>query len=88
MWPLIDGMATSRSKPIGFLNRDAKEAVWMEDRFKFVVSRERKALFDINMDPSEKRDLIQGEPSVAHRMEVALEAWKGSVLAELAAIPE
>ena len=88
LWPLIDGIATSRSKPIGFLNRDAKEAVWMEDRFKFVVSREGRALFDINMDPSEKRDLIQDEPTVARRMEVALEAWKGSVLEELAAIPE
>ena len=60
----------------------------MEDRFKFVVSREGRALYDINMDPSEKRELIQDEPTDARRMEVALEAWKGSVLEELAAIPE
>ena len=88
LWPLIDGKVNNRSKPIGFLNRDAKEAVWMEDRFKYVASREGKALFDIFKDPSEQRDLIQDEPDIVRRMEAELEAWKSSVLVELAAIPE
>lgn len=88
LWPLVDGRVASRSKPIGFLNRDAKEAVWMEDRFKFVVGGKITGLFDIKEDPSEKRDLAKIEPATARRMKIELEEWKASVLAELAAIPE
>jgi arylsulfatase A-like enzyme len=87
LWPLIDGEEVNRSKPIGFLNRDAEEAVWMEDRYKLVIDRKGKALFDIKKDASEKRDLIREEPTIARRMEAALEEWKRSVLAELEAIP-
>jgi arylsulfatase A-like enzyme len=84
--PLIDGKVRTRSKPIGFLNKSAKEAVWMGQRYKLVGTGKGLSLYDIEQDPAEKRDLSEKRPEIAGRMAGELAQWKESVLAELAAV--
>lgn len=87
LWPLIDGARPDRSKPIGFLNRDGNESAWMEDRYKFIVTRKGAFLYDIESDPSERHDLAKRRPEIARRMESELRAWKQGVFQELEALP-
>ncbi len=84
--PFIDGDQERRSKPIGFLNRDAKEAVWMEHRYKYVRTQKGDTLYDIIDDPSESKDVSKQNAPVAARLKHAMETWRSEVLAELAAV--
>jgi len=86
--PLINGQQSTRGTPIGFLNKDGKESVWMEDRYKLIVKPKQIALYDITSDPSEKIDLSQQLPAVTERMKTALEKWKAGVLHDLSQIAE
>ena len=83
LMPFIRGEAKVRSKPIGFLNKDAKESVWMQQQFKLISSGKGQQLYDIENDPSESRDLIQSKPDTAKTMSLELENWKAEVLSEL-----
>lgn len=84
--PLIRGETTTRSKPIGFLNKDAKEAVWMEQRYKLISKPKTEKLFDIESDPRETTNLLKIRPAIARRMRNELTNWKTEVLAELSQI--
>jgi arylsulfatase A-like enzyme len=86
MWPFIEGRLTKRAKPIGFLNKDAKESVWMEERYKLVSTPEGYRLFDILNDSGEQKDLSKELPERVEAMKVELGQWKDSVLAELKAV--
>lgn len=81
--PLLRNECHERRKPIGFLNKEGKEAVWMEDRYKLIVSAKRAQLFDIVVDSAETKDLSQAHPEIKDRMKHALEEWKSGVLKEL-----
>jgi len=81
LWPIIEG--GKRDKPIGFLNKDAKESVWMEDRYKFTSTKKGEFLFDIIKDPAEKRNLFEKNAKIASKMSSELSAWKAGVLKEL-----
>ncbi len=81
--PLLRGERKSRSNPIGFLNRDAVESAWMDDRYKLCVNKTDTRLFDIIEDPAEKMDLANKIPDVTKRMKAELLAWKEGVLKEL-----
>jgi arylsulfatase A-like enzyme len=81
--PFIEGELATRDKPIGFLNRDAKESVWMRQRYKLVSTPQGDALYDIENDPSEKNNLSDAMPDLLAEMKRELEAWKASVLTEL-----
>ena len=84
--PLIEGKVTTRDKPIGFLNKDAKEAVWMGQRYKLISTPKGDRLYDITLDPAEKNDLSMTLPEVTGKMKKELIQWKTSVLAELRAV--
>jgi arylsulfatase A-like enzyme len=81
--PLIEGKVKTRTKPIGFLNRDAKEAVWMGQRHKLISTPKGDRLYDIEKDPAERYDLSEMLPEIAQKMKEELTRWKSSVLAEL-----
>jgi arylsulfatase A-like enzyme len=86
--PLVRGELEERGSPIGFLNKEGNESVWMGDRYKLVVKGAKKSLFDIPADPGETRNLAGALPGVRGSMESELSAWKAGVMAELAAVPE
>ena len=88
--PLLRGEQTEREKPLGFLNKEGNEAVWMEQRFK-LIERNRKGkktveLYDIIADESESNNLVDGKPEVARRMGEELADWKRGVMMELEAV--
>ncbi|MEX0320869.1 MAG: sulfatase [Puniceicoccaceae bacterium] len=82
--PLLHAKRTERGKPIGFLNKDAKEAVWMEDRYKLIIRPKKTELYDIIKDPGETNNLAESKPEIVGRMQQELDAWKAGVLQELA----
>ena len=86
MLSLIDGEMTTREKPIGFLNKEGNETVWMEQRYKLIDNRSVIQLFDIENDPSEKNDLAESLPNVVGRMQSDMVEWKSGVLAELKSV--
>ena len=81
--PLIEGATTTRSKPIGFLNKDARESVWMGQQYKLISSPKGDRLYDIEKDPSEQHELSEILPEITEKMKGELTRWKDSVLAEL-----
>lgn len=83
MRPFVEGTATKREKPIGFLNRDGKEFAWTEERYKYLVTRKGEGLYDIISDPAEKTDLSEKKPEIKRRLVKELDEWKTAVLAEL-----
>lgn len=87
LWPLIDGSRVKRFKPIGFLNKDGAESVWMEDRYKFIVTKKGEFLYDIKKDPAEKKNLAKLQSDVSSRMAAELAAWKAGVMQELERVP-
>jgi len=84
--PLIRGQRKTRGTPIGFLNSNGNEAVWMEDRYKLIATPKRVQLYDIPADAAEKQDLAGDLPEVKARMLAALTAWKAGVMKELKAV--
>jgi len=83
LWPFIEEKSKERTKPIGFLNKDAKESVWMEERYKLISTPTGDRLYDIIKDSGEKRDLSGELPEIAQAMKIELTQWKESVLEEL-----
>ena len=83
MLPFITGEKTKRDKPIGFLNRGGKEAAWIADRYKLLVTQDGAQLFDIREDPSEKNDLAKTYPEIHCQMQSKLNEWKTDVLTQL-----
>jgi arylsulfatase A-like enzyme len=83
--PLICGEREMRERPIGFLNKNGTEAVWMADRYKLISTSRKVQLFDIPGDPEEKEDLSLKLPEVKARMESRLAEWKTGVMKELKA---
>jgi len=81
--PLLGGESKMRESPIGFLNKEGKEAVWMEDRYKLLVGTRDTCLFDISADSAEKTDLSKSLPEVTKRMKAELKKWKKGVMKEL-----
>ncbi len=81
--PLLRGERTNRDRALGFLNREGREAAWMEDRYKLIVTPKETMLFDIPADPAEKNDLSTTHPELVTRLRSDLERWKAGVLSEL-----
>lgn len=81
--PFITKRKNQREKPIGFLNKEGKESVWMGDRYKLFVNKSGTQLFDIKNDPAEQEDLSKKFPEIALRMNKELQDWKKEVMKEL-----
>lgn len=86
--PFLDGTKTERSKPLGFLNKEGKEAVWMEHRYKLIETPKGLQLYDIIQDRSESNDLSKTKPQEVQRLHSALTNWKSEVMEELSQVPE
>lgn len=84
--PLVRSERKNRGNPIGFLNKDGEESVWMADRYKLCVAGTSTRLFDIVDDPAEETDLSRELPGVTERMKFELLAWKEDVMEELAGV--
>ena len=84
--PFLTGERKERQKPLGFLNREGKEAVWMEERYKLITKGKGDELYDLLKDPSESKNLTTHLPQETARMKAALEEWKNEVMAELAEV--
>jgi len=85
--PFLAGDQTERKKPLGFLNRDGNESVWMEQRYKLISRRKGQELYDLIVDPSESTNLVEQESDVAKRMKAELSLWKSAVMSELTKVP-
>lgn len=85
--PLITGQTNERQKPLGFLNRDGKESVWMQHRYKLVSSESGDRLYDIPRDPAETTDVAQQLPEVTTKMKKELTRWKATVMSDLQRVP-
>jgi arylsulfatase A-like enzyme len=88
--PFLTGKKTVREKPLGFLNKQGSETVWMEQRFKLINSTKKgKAdqLFDIIADPGETKNLAPKKPEITKRLKTALTDWKTAVMNELKQVP-
>ena len=83
--PFLTGKKTEREKPLGFLNKDGKEAAWMEHRYKLIEGKKTPQLFDIIADPGESQNLVGEKPEVMQRLQLGLKAWKSEVMADLKA---
>jgi arylsulfatase A-like enzyme len=86
--PFATGKQTERKKPLGFLNRDGKEAAWIENRYKLISRKKGNELYDLISDPGETINLIKKAPKIAKRMEKQLLIWRTGVMAELKLIPK
>jgi arylsulfatase A-like enzyme len=90
--PLLDGKMAERPKPIGFwhvapkkgeagLAREAGQAAWTDNRYKLHRPASGKVeLYDLQADPTEKKDLASDKPELAAKMKAELETWQDSVL--------
>jgi len=84
--PLIDGKATSRPRPIGFVwggkNSKRTQAAWTGTRYKLLKTAQGKyELYDLIEDMGESRNIAADKPDVVARMKSELEAWLTSVAA-------
>lgn len=86
--PFAIGKQIKRKKPLGFLNKDGKEAAWIENRYKLISRKKGNELYDLINDPGEKINLIEKAPKIAKRMEGQLLNWRTGVIAELKLIPK
>jgi len=84
--PLIRGERTTRNTPIGFLNKNGKQAVWMTDQYKLIVQGDSVKLYDIPADPAEQHNLAGEHPDRTARLRDDLTAWKADVMQELDAV--
>lgn len=85
--PLLNGEKSRREQAIGFLNRDGREAVWMEQRYKLIATAKKQELYDLLADPGESQNLAELQPQVTKRMHAELLKWKQEVMSELAQVP-
>lgn len=86
--PMLRSERESRGNPIGFLNEEGEESVWMDDQHKLHVKGMQSRLFDIVEDPGEKVDLSRELPDVTERMKTELLAWKEDVMKDLASVTQ
>lgn len=85
--PFATGKQTEREKPLGFLNKDGKEAAWIANRYKLISREKGNELYDLITDPGENNNLIEAKPKIAKLMEAQLLNWKSGVMAELKLVP-
>ncbi|CAD78091.1 MAG TPA: N-acetylgalactosamine-6-sulfatase [Rhodopirellula baltica] len=85
--PLVTRQTNERQKPLGFLNRDGKESVWMQHRYKLVSTESGDRLYDIPRDPAEATDVAQQLPEVTTKMKKELTRWKATVMSDLQRVP-
>jgi len=76
--PLLEGKMTERPTPIGFMNKTDVTA-WSDNRYKLLVTKSGKQLYDLTADPGEAHDLSAEKPDVVAAMSKSLEAWAASV---------
>ena len=86
--PFVLGEKTKRQKPLGFLNKEGKEAAWMEHQYKLIEDRKSVQLYDMTTDPGEENNLALEKPEITSRLQRDLKKWKDGVMADLAAIDE
>ncbi|HUT45917.1 MAG TPA: sulfatase-like hydrolase/transferase [Sedimentisphaerales bacterium] len=82
--PLIEGIMTERSMPIGFESRN--QVSLTGNRYKIYSNNKGKTymLFDLLEDPGENKDLAAKKPQVLQSMKAALAKWRKSCKDSLA----
>lgn len=89
LFPLIEGLSTTRSRPIGFESRG--QVALIGDRYKLIHVPEASRrtddtptemlpfeLYDLVADPAESRDLAEEHPGTVRKMAAALAQWRRS----------
>ncbi|MGM0498299.1 MAG: sulfatase-like hydrolase/transferase, partial [Bacteroidota bacterium] len=86
--PVIEQKQTERNVPIGFLNRNGREAVWMGNTYKLIHDEKEKRfeLYNIVEDAEEQENLVKSHPHIASQMKKELFNWKAEVMNDLAKI--
>jgi len=76
--PLIESRVDCRARPIGFESN--KQLSLVDDRYKLYSADGGKTfeLYDLIVDPGEKRDLAGEKPEVVASMARTLQAWRAS----------
>ena len=83
--PLIKGEDFKRGKALAFQSR--AELALIDGRYKLhsrLTGKDKDKLFDLAVDPSEKKNLAAEKPELAARLRKELEQWRESTKASLA----
>ena len=83
--PLIKGEDFKREKALAFQSR--AELALIAGRYKLhskLTGKDKDKLFDLSVDPSEKKNLAAEKPELAARLRKELEQWRESTKASLA----
>lgn len=75
--PLLEQKMPERPSPIGFMS--GNNLAWSDNRYKLVVTKEGRQLYDLLEDLGETKNLLAEKPDVAAVMGKALDAWTASV---------
>ncbi len=75
--PLLDGKITERPSPIGFMS--GSDTALSDNRYKLVVTKNGKQLYDLTEDLGETKDLSALKPDIAATMSKKLDEWAASV---------
>ena len=88
--PLLDGKMKERPKPMGFWQYDDRRpqfdtnsgpSAWNDNRYKLVKPKpDTWELYDLVLDPSEKKDVSAEHPEILNRMKAELDTWQRSVI--------
>lgn len=75
----IQGEETIRQKPMGFICKP--HTSWVTHQYKLIGNEDLQSfeLYDLLKDPSEKNNVIDVFPEVAHTLEAELVEWHRSV---------
>ena len=74
-----------RGKALAFQSR--AELALIDGRYKLhsrLTGKEKDKLFDLSVDPSEKKNLMEEKPELAAKLREQLEQWRESTKASLA----
>lgn len=83
--PAIEGTATERTRPIGFLFRNTGNRSWVTQRYKLVSSDlsggtgGNYELYDLLNDPRETTNIAASNPALTTQLIADLEAWMAAV---------
>jgi len=86
LMPLVEGKRCNRGKPVGFLNANGSEAVWMSDRYKLIMKENDISLYDIPADQAEESNIADKLPDVTDKMKKELVEWKEGVMQDLKSV--
>ena len=77
LMPLLEGKMVERPSPIGFMS--GVGTALSDNRYKLLVVKDGKQLYDLTEDLGEAHDLAGAKPDIVAKMSQVLDVWAASV---------